>query len=228
MSITGIVYNKVLWHFFRGYNEVTNMLVVPVVGLLVVLNMGVGGAVWLHRRWHKRKGVSPIVVAFLLAGLVTLCSPLFAPSIGQFANRQLWITTPLVEAARYGDAAVVIALLNNGADPNEKQTALGTTALHYMAANGETDAVELLLRRGAEPNARADNSFETPLHWAVEARTNPKTIRMLVKYGSTPTLTDWNGETPINYTEIIPEPKKSEIRRAMNVETAEEWQEFET
>jgi hypothetical protein len=220
VSVTALSYNFILWHYFRGYNEVSNMLVLPVVVGLVVVNVVAAGTVWLYRRWRKQTGISPLIVAFLLASLVALVSPLYAPSIGRYANRNLWIETPLVEAALYGDAAVVIVLLKHGADPNQRQSALGTTPLHYMAYGGKTEAVELLLGKGADPNAKANTSLETPLHWAVEARTNLPTIRTLIKYGAMPTSLDWKGKTPIDYTDTIPEPEATEIREAMESKVA--------
>lgn len=215
LSITVLAYNFILWHFFRGYNEVYNMFVLPIVRVLVVLNVVAAGTVWLYRRWRKQKGISPLIVAFLLASLVTLASPLYAPSIGRYANRNLWIDTPLVEAARYGDATVVIVLLKHGANPNERLSALGTTPLHYMAYGGKTEAVELLLSKGADPNAKANTSLETPLHWAIKGRANLPTIRALIRNGAIPTLSDWDGSTPIDYSNTIPEPQATDIREAM-------------
>ena len=121
----------------------------------------------------------------------------------------------MIEAARYGDAPVVIALVKKGANPNERDPALGVTPLHYMAYSGVLEAVEFLLSEGADPNAKEEVSLETPLHWAVRARANLPTIRTLVKHGAIATLADRHGETPIDYTSTIPEPQASEIREAM-------------
>jgi ankyrin repeat protein len=61
--------------------------------------------------------------------------------------------TPLILAARSGNAAVLEPLLAAGADANSK-TANGTTALMLAAASGDTDAVEVLLDKGADVNAK--------------------------------------------------------------------------
>ena len=60
--------------------------------------------------------------------------------------------TPLLLAAKNGNAAVMEPLLGNGADVNAT-TANGTTALMFAAASGNTDAVKLLLDKGAKINA---------------------------------------------------------------------------
>jgi ankyrin repeat protein len=60
--------------------------------------------------------------------------------------------TPLVLAAREGNATVMDVLLKAGADVNTK-TANGTTALMLAAQSGSVDAVKSLLAAGAEINA---------------------------------------------------------------------------
>jgi uncharacterized protein len=60
--------------------------------------------------------------------------------------------TPLLLAAKNGNAAVMEPLLGNGADVNAA-TANGTTPLMFAAASGNTDAVKLLLDKGAKINA---------------------------------------------------------------------------
>ena len=177
-----LMYATVGWHFVRGYNEVANFLVVPCAVVQAAVNLFLAASVVLVARWRRMPGVHIAAISFCLSAAMVLFSPLFTPVLGSVANRRLWIKTPLVEAARYGDAETVITLVRNGANPNARQIALGTTALHYMAAGGEVDAVEALLAYGADPNARAATSLETPLHWAIRSRANTATIRSLVTH----------------------------------------------
>ena len=76
--------------------------------------------------------------------------------------------TPLLLAARNGNAAVMGPLLNAGADPN-LPTANGTTPLMFAAAAGSADAVRLLLDGGAEPNAKETYRGLTPIMFAAAA-----------------------------------------------------------
>lgn len=80
-----------------------------------------------------------------------------------------------------------------------------------MARGGSHAVVKLLLEKGADPNAQADVSLETPLHWAVEGRANLTTIELLAEHGADPDLEDGDGETPLDYAMIIPDPKGSAI-----------------
>jgi len=61
--------------------------------------------------------------------------------------------TPLVLAARNGNAAVMAPLVAAGADVNSK-TVNGTTALMLAAASGNVDSVKALLDKGADVNLK--------------------------------------------------------------------------
>lgn len=58
---------------------------------------------------------------------------------------------PLYTAAEQGDTAIVRRLLNEGADPNERNQN-GWTALMIAAANQHPETVKMLLEQGASPN----------------------------------------------------------------------------
>jgi ankyrin repeat protein len=68
------------------------------------------------------------------------------------ATTRIGAYTPLILAARGGNAAVMEPLVEAGADVNAR-TSNGTTPLMLAAASGRTDAVEILLDRGADVNA---------------------------------------------------------------------------
>ena len=72
------------------------------------------------------------------------------------ANR--YGVTPLSEAAASGNAAMIEALLNAGADPNTRTTADGETVLMTAARAGNVEAVKMLLSHGADVNAQGDLS----------------------------------------------------------------------
>lgn len=70
--------------------------------------------------------------------------------------------TPLLYAARHGEAEWVGRLLEVGADPNVRKQD-GVTPLMSAAHGGHVKAVVLLINAGADPNARDDKNGWTPL-----------------------------------------------------------------
>jgi excisionase family DNA binding protein len=86
---------------------------------------------------------------------------------------------PLVEAAFEGDMVRVQALIEEGADVNERD-ASGRTALMIAANRGHTYVVQLLLERGADANAR-DNQGLTALE-AAESRGFQRIVSLLSKF----------------------------------------------
>ena len=217
LVIVGLMYLTVGWHFIRGYEEVANFVVFPCAIGQAGTNLLIAVPIALVGRWRRSTSGRTALASLSLAAALTLLSPVIAPIIGRIAKRNLWIETPLVEAARYGDSDLVITLLTRGANPNVKQTALGTTPLHYMAARSELKAVNALLADGADPNA-ADDGLETPLHWTVRHRAGVRVIEALVKHGADPTLEDGEGKSPVEYTYVIPNPLKKHMLHAMGRE----------
>ena len=108
--------------------------------------------------------------------------------------------TPLLFAARVGDAESARLLLTAGADVNDAQPD-GVSALVLAAHSGHGSVAALLLDRGADPNAIA--SGYTALHAAV-LRSDVALVRALLVHGADPNLrivrgtpmrrdtTDWN------------------------------------
>jgi hypothetical protein len=214
LVLVTLMYLTVGWHFIRGYEEVGDFVIIPFVVGQAGVNLIIALPIALVRR-RRRKTSGRITLASLsLSAALILLSPLFAPVIGRVAKQNLWIETPLVEAARYGDSNLVIALLQQGANANVKHPVLRATPLHYMAAQGELKAVNALLASGADPNAK-EGGLETPLHWAVQYRVDVAVVKSLVEHGSDPTIEDAEGKTPIDYTDVIPDPTKKQILAAM-------------
>ena len=118
--------------------------------------------------------------------------------------------TPLLFAARAGDAESATLLLKAGADPNDSQPD-GVGALVLAAHSGNGHVAALLLEHGADPNAFG--SGYTALHAAV-LRSDLNLVKALLTRGADPNLrmakgtpmrrdtTDWNlpatliGSTP--------------------------------
>lgn len=74
--------------------------------------------------------------------------------------------TPLLQASRTGDEALVEALLEAGADANQIADARLETPLMAASRTGRPEVVRLLLARGANVNARGGFQQQTALMWA--------------------------------------------------------------
>jgi len=98
--------------------------------------------------------------------------------------------TPLLLAAKSGNAAVLDVLLSAGqpADLANSATVNGTTALMFAAQAGKVDAVTLLLDKGAKVDARENARGETALMFAA-AYGRGDVIRALTAKGADPSAT---------------------------------------
>ncbi|HEX8492252.1 MAG TPA: ankyrin repeat domain-containing protein [Pyrinomonadaceae bacterium] len=108
--------------------------------------------------------------------ILSLAFTAVAQDTKQTLNDQLW------EAARKGDAAVVKALLDKGADVNAKFR-YGATALSYAADKGHFEVVKILLERGADVNVRDTFYNATPLQWATE-KSHTAIVKALLDKGA--------------------------------------------
>jgi ankyrin repeat protein len=122
-------------------------------------------------------------------------------------------TTPLMRAARFGDAAAMRVLIEAGADVS-KQQRNGNSALLFASGVGfqigdggfaRTDkgteedaiaAIKLFLDAGADVN-QSTTSGETPLH-AAAARDGGQIVRYLVSRGANLDAKDKSGRTALD------------------------------
>jgi hypothetical protein len=118
-------------------------------------------------------------------------------------------STPLMRAAKNGDAAAMRLLLENGADPSIAQknhtTALmlaaglgrgqGVFAKDYATDREMLEAVKLLVARGVDVNAVNDNG-QMAMHFAV--RVSDDIVRFLAANGAKLDVKDKQGRTPLD------------------------------
>jgi len=90
--------------------------------------------------------------------------------------------TPLMYAALYGDATVLAAMLEAGADPNIRNDS-GSTALLW--AIEDIDKMRLLLDHGANVNTASDFG-RTPLMLATGLGRSEQAVRLLLDHGAVP------------------------------------------
>lgn len=101
-------------------------------------------------------------------------------------------STPLLFAARVGDAESAKLLLDAGADPNDSLPD-GTSALVLAAHSGQGNVGALLLDKGADPNALG--SGYTALHAAV-LRSDLNLVKALLAHKADPNIRMTRG-TPV-------------------------------
>ena len=102
------------------------------------------------------------------------------------ASTRLGAYTPLFMASRVGNAAIIGALLDAGADPNRTLTT-GATPLMPAAASGSAAAVAMLLDHGADVNAVESSMGQTALMFAA-AFDRPDAIEALIRGGADASL----------------------------------------
>ncbi len=102
--------------------------------------------------------------------------------------------SPLVQAAKSGDAAAVRALLQQGASATASDPD-GATALHWIAYHDDLATAKVLLKAGANVNA-ANDLGATPL-WVASENGSTSMVRLLLDAGANPNLALLAGETPL-------------------------------
>ena len=101
-----------------------------------------------HRTIHPEPAIEEILTGDEAAVRQRLATP-------GAVNRKdaVWGRTPLAWATLHGDPAIVAAVLDAGADVNERDGS-GNTALHVVALFGRDAAGRVLVERGANPLAK--------------------------------------------------------------------------
>ena len=133
-----------------------------------------------------------------------------------------WASAPLVEAARNGDRATALALLDQRVDVNQAESD-GTTALHWAVYNDDVELVTRLIRAGANVNAKNDYGA-TPMSEAAVAG-NPVVIERLLKAGADPDSPNAEGQTALMILARTSNVQAAKLllRHGADVNAREQW-----
>ncbi len=119
-------------------------------------------------------------------------NPALKPRLGEAGKNG---RTALALAAEHGDVEIVAAVLEAGADANQRD-ARQTPPIYLAATNGHTRVVEKLLQAGADPdskNAIGDTALIEAADWG-----DPEMVRLLLDAGADPKMKAGNGQTPMS------------------------------
>ena len=106
--------------------------------------------------------------------------------------------TPLTRTAGKGDVTEVQALLDRGANVNEK-TESGVTALMTAAGMNHLEVVQLLVNRRADVNARSPGGYTALMSAALNG--HAEVVKVLLEKGAEVNAKDISGRTALKYAE---------------------------
>jgi ankyrin repeat protein len=112
-------------------------------------------------------------------------------------SRDLADETPLMRAARRGDAAGVTALIAAGAKV-DAQAPRGNTALRYAVEHGDIDVVRLFLAESSNGINSTTDLGETPLMAAADS-SSPEILPALLAAGTDPKAHDKHKATALHH-----------------------------
>lgn len=112
-------------------------------------------------------------------------------------------STPLSMAVYNRSNDIVRVLIDNGADPNIKDSGdvgINASPLHWAVDKDNIEIIKILLDAGADANSK-DRYGSSPLYWVATKTTDkpskPEMVEMLVKAGADPLHQNGWGSTPI-------------------------------
>lgn len=128
----------------------------------------------------------------------------------------------LIEAAREGDSAAALALLDHKVDATARE-ADGTTALHWAVYHDDVALVRRLLKAGANPS-QANDYGATPLSEAAVVG-NVEVLKALLDAGAPVDARNADGQTALMIVARTSnvEAARLLIKRGADVNTTESW-----
>lgn len=111
-------------------------------------------------------------------------------------NSRDFSVTPLIAAARAGDAAEVRRLVKAGEDPNQRAGVNDWPALMHAVHKHQLATAAALLDAGADPNRGYPNNYTPLMMAAVYGHTD--TVKLLLAHGAKTREVNWEGATALD------------------------------
>lgn len=132
-----------------------------------------GDALWVSREWRPDQRMEALLLSY---GAVATPAP---PEDHWPAGTHNWLrVSPLHDAARKGDLAAAVKLLESGADLTARDDHIRSTPLAWAAKYGQFEMVKFLLQSGAPKRLPDDPPWATPLAWATR-RGHDEIVKLL-------------------------------------------------
>lgn len=115
----------------------------------------------------------------------------------------------LIQAVLNNDLPALKAAVEAGADPNQRSSERGATALHLALAHPSRAAcIPLLLEAGADPNIR-DNREDTPFALFLGIHRTPAEVEMFLRNGADPNARSGSLDTDTPFILVVAERTRS-------------------
>ena len=185
---------------------ITNILAAN--GSVGLLRMTTKAGMKLNRACH---GSYPIIEA-VKSRQAEMVKFLLANKVDVNVRDQESAATPLIWAAKNGDADTAKELIAAGAEVNSGDS-IGSTPLHYAVRNRATGIPEMLINAGANVNT-PDGSGDTPLMEAAQAG-NLELVRLLLKNGAEKISRNKSGHSAFDFSFGRRDPELSQLLEAV-------------
>jgi len=134
-------------------------------------------------------------------------------------NRDIWIArfdqdvvSPLLEAAKMGDATKVTKMLDSGLVDANAMDEQQVSALMMAAVGGHTDVCKVLLSKGAKANHAEAMTNKTALMFAAQGG-HTSTVEVLLAAKADASLADSEGSTPLMWAAVANKPDVAALLR---------------
>jgi ankyrin repeat protein len=157
-------------------------------------------------RDSRRHAESSVAVISAGGASIDPFYPYFAPAVRSLYYNQRTANgvSPLHYAVREHYSGWTEYLLDNGADPNIKDTS-GDTPLIESARIGDLDSMRKLIRAGAGANVQ-DAMGNTAMHIAIPAAVHREALEILLSSDGNPNIRDMRGDSPAHIVVSLRRP----------------------